>query len=291
VSLNLPPHGSLFGSTISLEAADEAYAAGAQWDERQAAETPVRAGSAVCGGGAWTTDRGCDDTAEHDSVTSSGDKRRYWVVTGGRVAGIYATAEEARRQTDGYHGAEMVMRKGRRAAEEYFELATKKTKICEVPRGRTNAKCTRFYVVTVGRKPGIYYTWDETSEQVTGFRGAYQEKFSTREEAERFYEASMRALAAADPRPSGYQPTATPRETSAGQLGQTMQGTAARATAQTVQDRLRAAGDINPPAQAMTDALGPDFVAERLRRLRLARDDYERAQDEYEAARRDGKNN
>jgi hypothetical protein len=39
----------------------------------------------------------------------------------------------------------------------------------------------------------------------------------------------------------------------------------------------------------MTDALGPDFVAERLRRLRIARNDYERAQDEYEAARRNGK--
>lgn len=45
-----------------------------------------------------------------------------------------------------------------------------------------------FYAVRVGKKPGIYRTWDECKEQVHGAKGAEYKKFKTREEAEAFLE-------------------------------------------------------------------------------------------------------
>ncbi|XP_070556831.1 ribonuclease H1-like [Ptychodera flava] len=43
-----------------------------------------------------------------------------------------------------------------------------------------------FYAVRVGRKPGIYATWDDCQKQVTGFSGARFKKFPTQNEAEAF---------------------------------------------------------------------------------------------------------
>ncbi len=43
-----------------------------------------------------------------------------------------------------------------------------------------------FYVVRVGRTPGIYKTWKECQQQVTGYSGAEFRGFVTREEAEEF---------------------------------------------------------------------------------------------------------
>lgn len=33
----------------------------------------------------------------------------------------------------------------------------------------------KFYAVRVGKKPGVYTSWDEASDQVTGFGGAIRE--------------------------------------------------------------------------------------------------------------------
>lgn len=43
-----------------------------------------------------------------------------------------------------------------------------------------------YYAVAVGRKPGIYNTWDEAKDQVSGFSYGRHQKFKTKEEAERF---------------------------------------------------------------------------------------------------------
>lgn len=42
------------------------------------------------------------------------------------------------------------------------------------------------YAVKVGRAPGVYDTWDECKEQVSGFKGAVYKGFSDRAEAEEF---------------------------------------------------------------------------------------------------------
>ncbi len=45
---------------------------------------------------------------------------------------------------------------------------------------------TKFYAVRKGKKTGIFSTWDECKEQVTGFKGAIYKSFKTIGEAEEF---------------------------------------------------------------------------------------------------------
>ena len=45
---------------------------------------------------------------------------------------------------------------------------------------------TKFYAVRKGKKTGIFSTWDECKEQVTGYKGAIYKSFKTLEEAEEF---------------------------------------------------------------------------------------------------------
>lgn len=40
-----------------------------------------------------------------------------------------------------------------------------------------------YYAVKEGRKPGVYTTWEECSEQVTKYPGALYKKFNTEEDA------------------------------------------------------------------------------------------------------------
>ena len=44
----------------------------------------------------------------------------------------------------------------------------------------------KFYAVKMGRKAGIYLTWDECKKMVHGFEGAIYKSFKTRGEAEAF---------------------------------------------------------------------------------------------------------
>ncbi|GJN88506.1 hypothetical protein Rhopal_001472-T1 [Rhodotorula paludigena] len=43
-----------------------------------------------------------------------------------------------------------------------------------------------YYAVRVGRKPGVYATWDECKAQVDGFQGARHKKFPTLQDAQAF---------------------------------------------------------------------------------------------------------
>lgn len=45
----------------------------------------------------------------------------------------------------------------------------------------------KYYVVWSGRKPGIYSTWNECQQQVSGFSGAKYKSFSSRSEAEQAF--------------------------------------------------------------------------------------------------------
>lgn len=48
---------------------------------------------------------------------------------------------------------------------------------------------TKYYVVWVGRKPGIYTSWPECQKQVNQFQGAKFKSFETKAEAEKAYTA------------------------------------------------------------------------------------------------------
>jgi ribonuclease HI len=58
----------------------------------------------------------------------------------------------------------------------------------------------KFYVVWEGRKPGLYTSWAEASEQVTGVAGAKYKSFASRAEAETAYRGNYWAVAGKDTR-------------------------------------------------------------------------------------------
>lgn len=51
------------------------------------------------------------------------------------------------------------------------------------------------YVVFQGRKPGIYFSWQECKEQVNGFSGQKQKGYATRQEAEKAWDEWIQAKA------------------------------------------------------------------------------------------------
>jgi ribonuclease HI len=48
----------------------------------------------------------------------------------------------------------------------------------------------KFYAVRVGRKNGIFYTWDECKAQVNGYKGAVYKSFSSMDDALSFINES-----------------------------------------------------------------------------------------------------
>lgn len=46
----------------------------------------------------------------------------------------------------------------------------------------------RYYVVLVGRKQGIFTTWEETEQYVKGYKGSKFKAFKTMEEVEQYIE-------------------------------------------------------------------------------------------------------
>lgn len=51
-----------------------------------------------------------------------------------------------------------------------------------------------FYAVKIGKKPGIYNTWDECKENVNGFKGAKFHKFKTLDEANMYMNEDQYSL-------------------------------------------------------------------------------------------------
>src|SRR5438132_11332805 len=64
----------------------------------------------------------------------------------------------------------------------------------------------KFYAVRKGRTPGIYLTWEDCSQQVTGVPGAIYKSFETRAEAERFLAGGRGAQEAGGAQPAAPQP-------------------------------------------------------------------------------------
>ena len=52
----------------------------------------------------------------------------------------------------------------------------------------------KFYAVKKGKKTGVFSTWDECKEQVTGFKGAVYKSFKTLSEAEAFLEKNEKKI-------------------------------------------------------------------------------------------------
>ncbi|MFN4080124.1 MAG: viroplasmin family protein [Saprospiraceae bacterium] len=73
----------------------------------------------------------------------------------------------------------------------------------------------KYYVVWVGRTPGIYSSWDDAKTQVHNYPGAKFKSFDTEEQAERAYRESYLQHAPAAPRvaaPAGRSPRSAIRQ-------------------------------------------------------------------------------
>ena len=70
-----------------------------------------------------------------------------------------------------------------------------------------------WYAVKVGRKPGLYQDWYGGAEpQVTGFSGAVFMGFTSKSEAEKFMQTSVRTYSATTPTRQGhYRGSGRPR--------------------------------------------------------------------------------
>lgn len=59
-------------------------------------------------------------------------------------------------------------------------------------------KKTKFYTVWVGRKPGVYSSWEECKEQTHGYENAIFKAFPTREQAEKAFKEDSNSYIGVD---------------------------------------------------------------------------------------------
>ncbi len=69
------------------------------------------------------------------------------------------------------------------------------------------AKAGKYYVVWVGREPGLYRTWASAEQQIKGFAGALFKSFATQAEAEAALAAGPGSQSSASGRASGSSQT------------------------------------------------------------------------------------
>lgn len=97
---------------------------------------------------------------------------KIYAVKKGKKPGIYHTWEECQEQVNGFSNAEYKSFKKQEEAEEYLQQNSKQT--------------GKIYAVRAGKVPGIYDTWEECQEQVSGFSNAEYKAFKNKEEAEEY---------------------------------------------------------------------------------------------------------
>lgn len=83
------------------------------------------------------------------------NNRTYYVVLYGRRPGIYKNHEQAMAQVHGFPNGQMKKIKGLKEAKGYFERYR-----------QTNSENKIYYVVKVGRKPGLYLDKRQAIEQI-----------------------------------------------------------------------------------------------------------------------------
>lgn len=107
---------------------------------------------------------------------------KFYAVRAGHTPGIYLDWETCRGNITGFRGASFKSFLTRKEAEDFVAGRT--------PQAATTVSSPtgsgRFYGVACGKTPGVYTTWDEANEQITGWKNPKYKKFATREEAESF---------------------------------------------------------------------------------------------------------
>ena len=93
----------------------------------------------------------------------------FYAVLKGRNPGIYTKYADVLRQVKGYSGCQYKGFQTKAEAEKYMKT------------GRYDQH--KFYAVSDGRKTGIFRSWPEAEESVSGYSNALFQGFETEEEA------------------------------------------------------------------------------------------------------------
>ena len=117
--------------------------------------------------------------------TGAGTKRKreskggmkFYAVRIGKEPGIYHTWAECLDQVKGFPKA---------AFKSFSSLTEAEAFVKSDGTSNGNGKVEKWYGVQVGKKPGVYTSWSEVLEQITGQKGPKHKGFKTRSEAEQF---------------------------------------------------------------------------------------------------------
>lgn len=130
------------------------------------------------------------------SAPATGTKRKretkssmpkFYAVRVGKEPGIYHTWAECLNQVRGFP----------KAMFKSFTSLTDAEAFVNNEGDIKDTKPTKFYGVRSGRNPGVYTSWQDVLDQITGWKGPKHRGFKTRTEAEQYVAEGQAALAAA----------------------------------------------------------------------------------------------
>jgi ribonuclease HI len=116
---------------------------------------------------------------------------KFYSVRIGKEPGIYHTWQECLEQVRGFP----------KAAFKSFSTLTEAEAFLNNEQssgGGSGGNTGKFYGVQSGRKPGVYNSWPEVLEQITGWKGPKHKVFKTRMEAELFVAEGQQNLSNGD---------------------------------------------------------------------------------------------
>ena len=119
-------------------------------------------------------------------------RKNYYAVIQGKRPGIYTTYEEVKMQINGYSGAKHKGFENKQEAMAYYEQNSTDGGVGIMREAPSSSRISKlknkkkYYAVKVGKKPGVYSSWDECKRQTQGYPCAEFKSFGSYEEAQAF---------------------------------------------------------------------------------------------------------
>ncbi len=130
--------------------------------------------------------------SESDTETEVANSKVYYSIAKGNLPGIYDDPNRANECSYNYNGFKMKRCSSlEEAIEFYAKYADVKNPVFYL--GQTTKETTDdklYYVVTIGRKPGLYYSSEDCRKQTDGIPGQKSKKFTNLKEAEDYLNSS-----------------------------------------------------------------------------------------------------
>ncbi|CAK3878867.1 Ribonuclease H [Lecanosticta acicola] len=123
------------------------------------------------------------------------DTPKFYAVRVGKSPGVYYSWTECLDQVRGFP----------KAVFKSFTTLTEADNFVknEGSDGKGDMKVTKWYGVQAGRNPGVYTTWQEVLDQITGWKGPKHRGFKTRTEAEQYVAEGRHMIGASSDVPIG----------------------------------------------------------------------------------------